>query len=151
MDLKDKYKPAMPKRGLLFLAAVVWTFAGVILLFKGFIYFRQCKEYAIMKVFVSGVFGALFYLFLFSKISSKHIKRIFQHKSEKPCIFAFFNIKSYVLMSIMITGGIMIKKYEVLSPEYLPVLYVSMGIPLFMSSLRFYFYGFYYNKFKKKF
>jgi len=144
-------KPGIPKRYLLFVAAIIWTIAGVILLFKGFIYFRQCKEYIIIKVFISCVVGTLFYLFLFSKISSKHIKRIFQHKSEKPCVFAFFNIKSYILMSVMITGGIMIKKYEVLSPEYLPVLYVSMGIPLFISSLRFYYYGFYYTKFKTKF
>jgi hypothetical protein len=133
------------------MAALVWTIAGVILLFKGFIYFRQCKEYLTIKIIVSALFGILFYLFLFSKISSKHIKRIFQHKIEKPCVFAFFNIKSYILMSVMIAFGILIKKYEVLSLEYLPVLYISMGIPLFISSLRFYYYGFYYSKFKDSF
>jgi hypothetical protein len=146
MDFINIFKPAIPKRGLLFIAAIVWTFAGLLLLYKGFIYFVQCKEYLMIKIFASCLFGALFYLFLFSKISTKHVRRIFTHKSEKPCVFAFFNIRSYILMSVMITSGILIRKYEVLSPEYLPILYVSMGIPLLLSSFKFYYFGIKYPK-----
>jgi len=42
-------------------------------------------------------------------------------------------------MAIMITGGITIRKSGLVSPEYLAVIYLTMGLPLLMSSVRFYY------------
>jgi len=39
----------------------------------------------------------------------------------------------------MISMGIVLRKSEVVSPEYLSFMYVTMGIPLLMSSFRFYY------------
>jgi len=41
-------------------------------------------------------------------------------------------------MFSMITLGITLRKIGVVSPEYLSFMYVTMGIPLLMSSFRFY-------------
>jgi hypothetical protein len=46
---------------------------------------------------------------------------------------------SYILMSLMITAGISLRKSGILPPLYLSVIYVTMGIPLFFSSFRFYY------------
>jgi hypothetical protein len=49
------------------------------------------------------------------------------------------------MMAVMISSGILLRKSGIVSPEYLSVLYVTMGIPLFLSALRFYYYEIYYR------
>ena len=86
------------------------------------------------------------YMLLFSKISLKHTKRILSLKSEKPCAFSFFNFKSYILMTVMISSGIFVRKSGILSPDYLSLIYITMGIPLFLSAFRFYYNGIFYPR-----
>ena len=141
MNFIQVLKPSIPRRYLLLVAAIVWTFAGGMLLFKGISLFYKFPVYLALKVPISVVGGSLFYLLLFSRISNKHIKRILNIQIDRPCLFSFFTVRSYVLMSIMISSGIMLKKFGVISPEYLSIVDVTMGIPLFLSAFRFYIEG----------
>jgi hypothetical protein len=59
-------------------------------------------------------------------------------QEDKPSVFAFFNLKSYMMMFSMIALGITLRKTGIVSAEYLAVMYITMGIPLLMSSFRFY-------------
>jgi len=45
-------------------------------------------------------------------------------------------------MTVMITAGITLRKSGIMPQEYLSMLYVTMGIPLLASSVRFYYTGF---------
>ena len=99
---------------------------------------------------VSIVGGVLFYMLLFAKISLKHSKRIINLKIEKPCLFSFFNIRSYVMMTLMITMGIMLRRSGWVSTEYFSIIDITMGIPLFLSAFRFYYYGVYYRMISSK-
>lgn len=145
MNLLQTLKPSIPRRYLLFVAGIVWTLAGGMLLYKGISLFRIYRELLWLKIMISIIGGGLFYLLLFSKISLKHAWRIINLKNENPCVFSFFNIRSYIMMAIMITSGIILRKSGIISPEYLSVLYVTMGIPLFLSALRFFYYEIYYR------
>jgi hypothetical protein len=145
MNFLQQFKPAIPKRYLLFAAGVVWTLAGGMLLYKGISLFRIYRELLWLKITISIIGGGLFYILMFSKISFKHAWRIINLKYDKPCMFAFFNIRSYIMMAIMISSGIILRKSGIISLEYLSVLYVTMGIPLFLSALRFYYYEIYYR------
>jgi hypothetical protein len=129
------------------MAAIAWTFAGGMLLFKGILLLSNIKTFLGVKISISIVGGLLFYFLLFSKISLKHITRINKITIDKPCLFSFFNIKSYILMAIMITSGILLRKFGIIPSEYFVMVYITMGIPLFLSSFRFYFNGIYYDKF----
>jgi hypothetical protein len=149
MNYFQVLKPKLPKRYLLFLAAFVWTFAGGMLLFKGIGLYISEPIYLVFRILVSVICGSLFYYFMFSKISAKHTKRIMNIQHEKPCMFSFFNVRSFILMSIMITGGILLRKSGLVPNFYLSMVYTTMGIPLFLSSLRFYNYGFNYHKLNK--
>ena len=146
MNLSQTLKPKIFKRYLFFIAAFAWTFAGGMLLFKGISLFYNIKDFFLLKILISTIGGVLFYFVLFSKISLKHTRRIMELKNDYPCLFSFFGIKSYVLMAIMITSGILLRKSELLSLEYLSLFYIFMGIPLFLSCLRFYYYGIFYYK-----
>jgi hypothetical protein len=131
--------PRIARRYLYVVAALVWTFAGGMLLFRGILLFMEDDYLIWFRLTISLIAGLLFYRLLFSKISRKHIFRLDAMLLEKPCLFSFFNIRSYILMSIMITAGISLRKSGILTPVYLSVIYVTMGIPLFISSLRFYY------------
>jgi hypothetical protein len=121
------------------MAALVWTFAGSILLFRGILLFMDDDYLIWIRLTISIIAGILFYLLIFSNISRKHTGRISGMKLEKSCLFSFFNIKSYILMSLMITAGILLRKSGILPPVYLSEFYFMMGIPLFISSFRFYY------------
>jgi uncharacterized membrane protein len=149
MNYLEILKPKLPKRYLLFLAAAVWTFAGGMLLFKGAAFMRNVTDYVWLRVIISAIGGALFYVVLFSKISLKHTHRIINLKSESPCLFSFFNIRSYILMGIMITSGVLLRKSGIIAMGYLSMVYRTMGIPLFLSAFRFYYFGIYFNTVKK--
>ena len=145
MDILQTFKPKAPKRYLLFFAAFVWTFAGGMLIYKGILLSIEDPESLGLKIPLGIVGGGVFYWLLFSRISRKHSKRIVNLKMEKPCLFSFFNIRSYILMGIMITSGVLLRKFGIIPHQYLVVVYFTMGIPLFLSSFRFYYQGIFYD------
>ena len=146
----EKFKPAISKKYLLFVAALAWTFAGGMLLYRGFSFLRLHPEWFYLKMASSILIGFLFYFVLFSKVSLKHSKRIVNLPIEKPCIFSFFSLSSYLLMIIMISSGIMLRKSGLIPLEYLSSFYIVMGTPLFLSAFRFYYYGIYYKTAERK-
>jgi len=130
--------PRVSKHYLLLVAALVWTFAGGMLLFRGFTFNETLPRHWFIEL-IAGIFaGLLFFRFLFNRISSKHVFRIQNLAIEHPCLFSFFNFRSYLMMFSMITLGIVLRKSGFVSPEFLSLMYITMGIPLLMSSLRFY-------------
>ena len=140
-SILNTLKPSVPKRYLLFVAAVVWTFAGGMLLFRGFSVLQFNSTGILMEEAVSIILGVVFYIFMFSRISLKHIIRILNNPLERPCIFSFFNWRSYILMSTMISLGVTLRLSGLVPIQYLSVFYVIMGTPLFLSSIRFYVHG----------
>lgn len=135
----DGLTPRVGKIYLLLIAAMVWTFAGGMLLFRGYFFLLESHHLFLLKIVscISG--GIVFYFLLFDRISKKHIVRIKGLPVESPCVFSFFNWRSYLMMAIMITSGIMLRKSGAVSSEYLSLIYITMGIPLLMSSFRFYY------------
>lgn len=133
-------KPGIPKRHLLLIAAFFWTFAGGMLLFRGFSILKYNSGLNMFGELGSLISGMIFYKFMFSKISLKHINRILNLPTEKPCFFSFFNLRSYFLMTIMITFGIALRLSGLVPIDYLALFYIVMGTPLFMSAIRFYYY-----------
>ena len=150
MQLLQTLKPSTSRRNLLFIAAFVWTFAGGILLTKGIMMMGIQTDFMLVRIVASMIAGAVFYAVLFTKISKKHIARIIRLKNDRPCIFSFFNFRSYLMMTVMISMGVFLRKSGIVSPFYLSVLYVTMGIPLFASAFRFYYSGIYYQSVELK-
>lgn len=134
----DVFIPRVHKSSLLLVAALVWTFAGGMLLYKGADLRTLFSVSGMIKLTLSLLAGLIFYNLIFIRISKKHVTRILSMEEEKPFVLAFFNMKSYLMMFSMITLGILLRKSGVLSPEYLSAMYLTMGFPLLLSSFRFY-------------
>jgi hypothetical protein len=125
------------KRHLLFVAAIVWLVASGMLFWRGSVYFepRSGWRLEIAGAFIGGIF---FFRLLFVGISSKHISRIVSLSKNKPYVFSFFSKRSYLLMILMISGGLLLR-YSHVAPTYdLSYFYLFMGIPLFLSAIRFF-------------
>lgn len=142
ISILNTFKPSVPKRYLLFVAAMVWTFAGGMLFFRGFLALKFNTLGVLEEEGASIVLGIVFYVFMFSRISLKHIQRMKNNTNEYPCVFSFFNWRSYILMSIMISMGVTLRLTGIVPIQYLSLFYICMGTPLLLSSLRFYIHGF---------
>ena len=139
-------KPGVPQRYLLLLGALVWTTAGTILLYKGYLLLRGFRSFPFGRFGLGVITGILFYLLLFSRISLRHTRRILGLQIDYPCMFSFFNIRSYLLMAIMISGGILLRKSGLFPDGFLVIIYLMMGVPLLLSSYRFYQSFFFWDK-----
>lgn len=144
--MSDKYKPGVPKRYLLLIAGIVWTIAGSILFIKGSNYVLQFSHYKTFRFIIAIIFGISFYWILFTRISLKQINRIKAIDIIKPCLFSFFNFKSYILMALMISMGIILRKTNLINHDILYTFYIGMGIPLLLSAARFYFAWYKYDQ-----
>ncbi len=141
-------KPGVPRRALLFIAGAVWLLAGGMLLRRGGMALLQNRDYPLWTLAGSLLAGALFYRFVFDKISKKHSSRILKMEEERPCLFSFFNFRSYLMMALMISLGITLRKTGILTAKHLAPLYITMGIPLAVSALRFFWFGINFKKHK---
>jgi len=133
------FTPRVSKAYLFLIAAFVWTFAGAMLEYKGYSFLKLYPQHEIIKITGCLIFGLLFFKFVFAELSKKHVGRISNLAIDHPCLFSFFNLKSYLMMGLMISSGIILRKTGIVSPEYLSLIYMTMGIPLLMSSFRFYY------------
>jgi len=148
-ELLHKFKPGISKKYLLFVAAIVWTIAGLMLMNRGIGLVSETKLTLGLSFLIGILGGTIFYMLLFSGISLKHSLRISLIKFEKPCIFSFFDLRSYLMMLTMISGGVILRKSDILDHSVIGTFYIIMGFPLLFSSFRFYYYGFRYNQLKE--
>ena len=139
MSLTQKYKPSVSRHNLLFIAGLAWTTAGGMLMWRGLDYEIRQSPHLWLNILMGIAIGIPFYFILFAKISHKHIKRIKGLSIPYPCAFSFFNLKSYIMMMVMITSGIMLRKFDVINREYLFTFYIGMALPLLISAFRFYY------------
>jgi hypothetical protein len=135
----DKHKPTVPKRYLLLVAGFVWTFAGAMLFGRGTAWLLEFGDHLLARYAIALAGGLAFFFLLFSRISIKHIARIHAIDIVRPCIFSFFDFKAYIMMALMITGGVLLRTLKLIEPSILYTFYVCMGTPLLLSALRFYY------------
>jgi hypothetical protein len=145
MEFLEKIKPGVPRRSLLLIAGCAWSIAGGILITRSLIHLIGVNHYLAFEIGTGILFGSLFYLLLFARISKKHITRINLIEIDNPCFFSFFNFRSYLLMAIMISGGITLRISGLVNLEIIYTFFLCMGIPLLVSAWRF-FYSYSKNK-----
>lgn len=141
----EKIKPGVQKRTLLLIAGCAWSIAGGILILRSLIHLIGVNHLLAMELGIGIVFGTFFYLLLFARISKKHLTRINLIEIDNPCFFSFFNFRSYLLMAIMISGGITLRLSGLVNQEIIYTFFLCMGIPLLVSAWRF-FYSYAKNK-----
>jgi hypothetical protein len=138
-NLFDRFKPGVPRRTLLLIAGCAWSLAGGILIARSLIHLFALNHLLAAEIGTGILFGTLFYILLFARISKKHINRINLIEIDNPCFFSFFNFRSYLLMAIMISGGIALRLSGLVNEEIIYTFFLCMGLPLLVSAWRFFY------------
>ena len=86
--------------------------------------------------YLIGVAGFIpFFMLVFRKVSLRYINRIKNLPQRRPCMFAFFDLRGYILMSFMITMGIMVSHWKLIPELYKGTFFISLGLSLLASSI----------------
>ena len=78
------------------------------------------------------------YIFGFSKLAAKNIRRIESLPGQKNCLFAFQEWGSYPLVLVMISLGIFLRHYSPIPKPLLASVYIGIGGGLLAASLHYY-------------
>ena len=126
MKILEKYKPAVPRNILFLLAGLLWSVAGIILCQFAIrwlltVAWDQELKYGLLGL----VLAFVFYHIGFKSIIKNNLSRL-RSLPERPCVFAFASWKSYFMIALMMTMGIMLRHSSV-PKYYLAVPYEAMG------------------------
>ncbi|WP_165248161.1 hypothetical protein [Adlercreutzia sp. ZJ141] len=121
---------------LLTIASAVWILAGLNILRLGIL---ACLEGStpvwIMAVGIPFVF--LVFHMMFSKLVGKHSDRIRNYGNEKIHVLKFFDAKGYVIMAVMMGGGISLRAFGLVPVWFIAFFYTGLGIALTLAGIGF--------------
>lgn len=129
-------KFGVSRRVLLFIAGGLWIIAGINILRIGVITWLDTSQYWLFKVAETIVVFLLFFFLVFRRLFQKYTLRISQ-KKEKSCPFSFFDIKGWIMMTFMITLGILVRKFHWLPDSFISVFYIGLSIALALTGCLF--------------
>ena len=105
----------MVKRNtLLLLACLVWSAAGFNILRIGILAYPNYLS--VWNFLLSALVFAVFQRMVFGKLVKKHTARIRAYEEERHFFLKFFDVKSFLIMAVMMSGGIWLRSGG-LAPE----------------------------------
>ena len=82
---------------------------------------------------------------MFFKMSTKHAKRIKSYKEESRPVWHFFDLKAYLIMAVMMGGGIWLRYSGLVPDVFIAVFYTGLGCALALAGLLFWILFFRYD------
>ena len=130
------------KNKLLLIAGIVWFAAGFNIALIGFrAYGQVISEFPWQLVLLlavgSVVVFTLFHTFIFSKMVRKHSVRIANLPGERAAFWKFFDAAGYIMMAIMMSGGIALRMSGIVPDWFIAFFYFGLGVALALSGLSF--------------
>lgn len=124
------------KRHLLLLSGFLWIISGFFVFRTGY------REYVNVWNIYTAIAGSiavflLFYLEIFTNIVNKNNERVKNMLDTNQYFWKCFDFKQYLIMIIMITGGVLIRKYQILPNSTIAIFYTGLGIALFSCGIKF--------------
>ncbi len=125
------------KRTLLAIAGGVWLLAGLNVIRMGVMAYFSLAEfnylYLLLSLVVTGLFGAMFY-----GLSLKHTDRIKAYSGSTRPFWHFFDLKSYIIMAVMMSGGVSLRVLGVLPTTFVAFFYTGVGAALMLAGAMFF-------------
>lgn len=123
---------------LLLIAGIVWFLAGVNILNIGLsAYLNEAGWLFWALLGGTLVIFVLFHIFVFTKMVGKHADRIHGYDEDKTHVFKFFDKKGYIMMAIMMGGGIALRASGVVPDWFIAFFYTGLGAALAVAGVSF--------------
>lgn len=124
------------KQTLVLIAGIVWMAAGINILRIGIVAAVSVNWIWWMVLSMLAVFALFFGMFF--RIVKKHLKRIYGYDdAKKYCFLRFFDVKAYILMGIMMTGGILMRTLGWIPDRCTAMFYTGLGGGLTVAGILF--------------
>lgn len=123
------------KRTLLAVACLVWLAAGINVARLGLLSYGSISVsplHIALSLLVFAAFGAMFFA-----MSRKHTRRIKGYPETYRPIWHFFDLKAYVIMAVMMGGGIWLRASGLAPEVFIAVFYTGLGSALALAGVLF--------------
>ena len=120
---------------LLLIACLVWGAAGVNILRLGVLAYPAYLS--VLNFVLSALVFAVFQYFIFGRLVKKHTARITGYEEERHFFLKFFDVKSFIIMAVMMTGGIGLRASGLAPERFIAVFYTGLGASLLLAGLLF--------------
>lgn len=124
------------KRTLLAVAGCVWLIAGFNVARLGVLSYEKLDGISALHILLSLVVFCAFG-FMFFKMSVKHNKRICGYQETFRPIWNFFDLKAYIIMTVMMGGGIWLRASGLVPHVFVAVFYTGLGCALALAGVLF--------------
>lgn len=122
---------------LLLIAAVVWLAAGINIARLGVLSIADGGTHLwLLLIGIPCVFVA--FHTMFSKLVGKHSDRIRTYGKKPTHVLRFFDIKGYVMMAIMMGGGIALRSFGIVPDWFVAFFYTGLGCALTLAGVGFF-------------
>lgn len=120
---------------LLLIACLVWTAAGFNILRIGII--EYASYVSVINFLLSAAVFLVFWLFVFGRLVKKHTVRIDGYGENKQLFIKFFDVKSFIIMAVMMAGGILLRTLHLAPNVFIAVFYTGLGAALLLAVVMF--------------
>ena len=120
---------------LLLLACLVWSAAGFNILRIGLIAYPSYGS--VWNFLLSALVFVVFQKFIFGKLVKKHTTRIHSYVEERHFFLKFFDRKAFIIMAVMMTGGIGLRASGLAPEWFIAIFYTGLGAALLLAGLLF--------------
>ena len=124
------------KNTLLLIASFVWFVAGANIARIG-VDAYSAGHLSLVNVALSTAVALVFWTFVFGKLVVKHTDRITGYEEDRHFFLKFFDVPAFIIMAVMMTGGITIRAFDLAPEVFIAVFYTGLGSALALAGLRF--------------
>lgn len=123
------------RENLLVIAGLFWLFAGVNVAGIGVRSFFSVEVGA--WPWMLAVMAVVFVAFglMFRKVSRKHAARIMAHPRDRVSFIRTFDAKGYLIIAIMMGGGIALRAFNLVPLEFIGSFYPGLGTALALTGV----------------
>lgn len=130
-----KYIKDVSRKELLLIAGIVWILAGSMVMNVGIESYFKIETRILYFIPIMVIVFISFYFEVFRKLVSKNFKRIDGLKEKDRKIISFMDGKSYIIMAVMMSSGIFIRKKFHLPMLFFFTFYTGLGAALFAAGV----------------
>ena len=123
---------------LLLVAGIVWMIAGLNIANIGIgAYLHEAGWIFWVLLVGTIVIFVVFHIFIFTKMVGKHAARIRGYEDDRTHIWKFFDKKGYIVMAIMMGGGIALRMSGLVPEWFIAFFYTGLGLALVVAGVSF--------------